>query len=140
MYCLDANVWVYYLDAGLDEHEAVAPHVEGVIEREPIFLPAVVAMEVVHYVSNQLAESERVVRTLLDLDGVTTASLTSEDVRRAATLLREYSNTGLGGRDASILATIERYDVTALWTHDRALATVAKTVEGLDVVDPVVDT
>jgi len=48
MYCLDANVWVYYLDAGLDEQEVVAARVDGVIEREPIFLPAVVAMEVVH--------------------------------------------------------------------------------------------
>ena len=68
---------------------------------------------------------------------MTTASLTIEDVRRAAELMREHANTGLGGRDASILATIERHDATALWTHDRALGAVVGAIEGLDVIDPI---
>jgi len=29
MYCLDANVWIYYFDDGLDEHAAVREPVSG---------------------------------------------------------------------------------------------------------------
>lgn len=139
MYCLDANVWVYYFDEGLDEHGAVAPAVRSLLESEPLFLTTVLQMEVVHYLSNQLAESDEAVTTFLNLDGTTVADLTAGDVERAADLLADHQNTALGGRDASILAAIERHDVTELWTHDAGLATAAGELDGLTVRDPVTD-
>lgn len=139
MYCLDANIWVYYFDSELDDHERIAHHIDTILGREPLFLPAVVAMEVVHYLSNQIVRSEPLVETFLHLDGTTTAPLTVADVRRASALLETHGNTGIGGRDAAILATMQRHAVSTLWTHDGALVAVAESLDWLDVVDPVVD-
>ncbi len=37
MYCLDANVWIYYFDQSLDEHSVVREPVDDVLQNEPIF-------------------------------------------------------------------------------------------------------
>lgn len=137
MYCLDANVWVYFFDADLEEHERVEPAVSSVLSSEPLFTTTVLQMEVVHYVSNQLAESEAILEEFFGMDGVNVTELTPADVERAAALLDDYANTGLGGRDASVLAAIERHDVSELWTHDEAFATVARDLDDLTVRDPV---
>lgn len=137
MYCLDANVWVYYLDAELPEHDDVGDAVTAVIESEPLLTPTVVQMEVVHYLTNQLSDSETPVRRFLNLEGQTAAALSPADVERAATLLHERPNSGIGGRDAAILAAVERYDVAELWTHDEDLLAVADRHPDLAAVDPV---
>lgn len=137
MYCLDGNVWVYYLDAELPEHDDVSDAVTAVVESQPLLTPTVIGMEVVHYLTNQLSDSETPVQQFLDLEGQTAAPLSQEDVERAAGLLHEYPNSGIGGRDAAILAATERYDVTELWTHDQDLLDVAEQRPNLVVVDPV---
>lgn len=139
MHCLDANVWIYYLDAGLQEHERVRDLVSDVLESEPLFTTTVLRMEVIHYLANQLADSESVVDRFLDVGGTTVAALTDEDARRAAALLHEYSNEGIGGRDASVLVALDRYEVDRLWTHDEALKRVARQRSTLSVFDPVID-
>lgn len=139
MYCLDANVWVYFFDEGYDEHAAVAPAVTSVLDGEQLFTTTVLQMEVIHYLSDQLADSEAIVDRFLGLDGTAVAELTDRDVDRAAEILHEHANTDLGGRDASVLTAIDRSDVTDLWTHDEALASVARQFDGIDVTDPVAE-
>jgi predicted nucleic acid-binding protein len=101
MYCLDANVWVYFLDEGLPEHEAVVDSVSPILSDEPVFTTTVLQMEVVHYLTNQLADSERVVERFLSIENCTVADLTTEDVRTGAGLLAEYDEVGIGGRDGT---------------------------------------
>lgn len=137
MYCLDTNVWVYYLDADLPEHEAVHEAVSDLLRSEPLFTTTVLQMEVVHYVSNQLKDSKPVIEGFLTAEGATTDSLSPDDVERAALILHEHQNSGLGGRDASVLAAIEEHDVTELWTHDSALKAVAHESVDVSVYDPV---
>jgi predicted nucleic acid-binding protein len=78
----------------------------------------VLQMEVVHYLTNQLADSEPY-------------------VDRAATLLAEYDGTGIGGRDATVLAAMERHGVERLWTHDGGLKRLDDRLDWLTVTDPV---
>ncbi len=137
MDCLDANVWVYLFDSGLDEHEAVRDPVADVLADEPVFTTTVLQMEVVHYLTSQLADSERYVDRFLRLNDVTVAELTTEDVDRAATLLAEHDGTGVGGRDGTVLAAMERHDVERLWTHDSGLKRLDDRLDWLTVVDPV---
>lgn len=137
MYCLDANIWVYYFDDGLDEHDAVRADVAGVLADEPLFTTTVLQMEVVHYLSNQLADSGEYVDRFLSLSGVAVADLTNEDVERGASLLRDHGETGIGGRDATVIAAMDRYDVERLWTHDEGLKRLGDSIEWLDVTDPV---
>jgi len=137
MYCLDANVWVYFLDEGLPEHEAVVDSVSPILSDEPVFTTTVLQMEVVHYLTNQLADSERVVERFLSIENCTVADLTTEDVRTGAGLLAEYDEVGIGGRDGTVLAAMDRYDVSRLWTHDSGLVEMGERLDWLDVTDPV---
>jgi predicted nucleic acid-binding protein len=139
MYCLDANVWIYYLDAGLPEHEAVQEAVAEVLRSAPILTTTVLQMEVVHYLTNQLEESERAIEHVLGMEDATVAALTPADVERAATVLSRHDDAGIGGRDATVLAAMERHDVTRLWTHDAALKRMGEELDWLDVTDPVSD-
>lgn len=139
MDCLDANVWIYYLDEDLTGHDAVVDRVGDVIRSEPVFLTTVLQLEVLHYVSNQLADCREVLDAFLTGDDVRVADLTSRDVERASELLGTHPQAGIGGRDASVLATMERNDVTRLWTHDTALRQMGERLDWLDVADPVAD-
>lgn len=137
MICLDANVWIYFLDKDLAEHDAVRPDVEGVLAGETVFTTTVLQMEVVHYLSNQLAESEPVIDRFLALEDVTTAQLTEADVGAASDLLADHEHTGIGGRDATVVTAMERYDVSRLWTHDDGLDRLGDELDWLTVTDPV---
>ncbi|WP_129114764.1 type II toxin-antitoxin system VapC family toxin [Halegenticoccus tardaugens] len=137
MYCLDANIWVYYFDAELSEHEAISEPVTRLLSAEPLFTTTVLQMEVVHYLNNQLAESADAVERFLNLENTTVAALSPEDVRAAATLLDAYPNLGIGGRDASVVAAMERTDVSTLWTHDAGLKRLGRRLDWLTVHDPV---
>lgn len=137
MYCLDANVWVYYLDADLPEHQSVREDVTELLESETLFTTTIIQMEVLHYLANQIAESESAVDQFLHLEATTVASLTPDDVERAASILRDHPNSGIGGRDATILTAVEEHGVNELWTHDADLKRVASDSVDVTVYDPV---
>lgn len=139
MDCLDANVWIYYLDDGLPEHEAVTDRVGEVVRTRPLFIPTVLQIEVLHYVTNQLANCQAVLNAFLTGEDVSVADLTAADVERASELLTDHEHAGIGGRDAAVLAAMERHDVSRLWTHDAALQRTAERFDWLDVTDPVTD-
>lgn len=139
MYCLDANVWIYYFDDALDEHAAVRQPVERVLRNDPIFTTTVLQMEVVHYLTNQLADSGETVDRFLRLSNVTTADLTSDDVDTGADLLETHAQSGIGGRDATVLAAMDRHAVSRLWTHDEGLKRLGDGLDWLTVTDPVDD-
>jgi len=137
MYCLDANVWIYFLDADLPEHDAARDGVADLLRRKPLFTTTVLQMEVVHYLTNQLAEGEEQVDAFLSMKDVSVAELRTEDVDRAADLLATHDQAGIGGRDATILAAMERHEVSRLWTHAEGLKRMAERLDWLSVTDPV---
>lgn len=137
MYCLDANVWIYFFDATLPEHDAVFEEVAPVVRSKPIHSPTVLQMEVIHYLNNRLSDAERAIERFLDVEDVQRADLTGDDVTRATDFLREFDQVGIGGRDATVLSAMERHDVRRLWTHDEALQRMGDRLDWLDVTDPV---
>lgn len=139
MRCLDTNVWIYYLDADLAEHDDVRERVDALVRSKPLFITTVLQTEVLHYVTNQMDGSEEAIETFLTGKDVTVADLTQEDVERAARLLTTYDHSGIGGRDATVLAAMERYDVSRLWTHDDALKRMDDRLDWLSVTDPVTE-
>lgn len=139
MYCLDANVWIYYLDTRTDEHESVVDTISDIVEDEPIFTTTVLQMEVVHYLHTQLTDPDELLDRFLFLEETLVAELRREDIEAATELLGTYPNTGIGGRDATVLAAMRRYDVSHLWTHDNGLKRVGADLEWLEVTDPVAE-
>jgi len=96
-------------------------------------MTTVIEMEVAHFLVRQLGPVEGLDRlaTLLaypfDVD-----PLDEEVVAGALEQLRLHSHLGVGGRDATVLASMARKGCDELWTHDAAL----KGVPGLRVRDP----
>lgn len=54
--------------------------------------------------------------------------------KRSIELLAKFSQTGIGGRDATILAAMEELGINKLMTHDRAF----KRIDSIKVIDPIV--
>ncbi len=94
-------------------------------------------MEVAHYLTNQLADSGETVDRFLRLSNVTTAELSERDVAAGANLLETHNQSGIGGRDATVLAAMKRHDVSRLWTHDEGLKRLDDRLNWLAVTDPV---
>lgn len=131
---IDSNIWCYYFDSSVKEHEPVSEELERVLEEEDVYLNTVIVMEVAHYLVKNLGAvkgKEKVEKLLefpfkvVDLDyTLMTDSIDS---------LAENTHTGIGGRDATILAAMEHEAEEKLLTHDQAF----KNVDGIEVVDPV---
>ena len=140
MYCLDANIWIYYLDADLPEHDVVRDPVRALLADQPLFTTTVLQMEIIHYLQKQLTDSHDAIDNVLTLEETTVANLTEEDIDTAADILSTHAQTGIGGRDATVIAAMQRNDIPELWTHDTGLKRLDERLDWLTVSDPVEDT
>jgi len=136
MLCVDANIWIYYLDERMEEHGRAAGELDDALDNEKLFLNTVIQMEVVHYLVRQLPEDQHV-EAFLNLDDVVVGSLEPKDVATASELMRNHEETGVGGRDCILLASMRKRGVRRLWTHDTDLKKLAKRLDWLRVNDPV---
>ena len=137
MICIDANIWVYYFDSRADEHERVRPQMADTLENRRPFCNTAIQMEVVHFFANQFEDTKRYVDRLLGFEDLAVADLVIEDVERARELLVSHPHVGIGGRDASLVASMERRGVPELWTHDQGLKRLGDRLDWLTVKDPV---
>jgi len=64
---------------------------------------------------------------------LTVDALDSSLLRDSLRLLARFTEVGIGGRDASLLASMERHGVTRLLTHDATF----RRVDWVEVVDPI---
>jgi predicted nucleic acid-binding protein len=133
MIMIDSNIWAYYLDADAPEHRSVAPAVRRSI-REGVLINTVVVIEVAHFLIKNLGPV--LGREKLDVFlgfPMQVDELTLNLAREATDELSKYSHLGVGGRDATLLASMRRRGVTKLMTHDEAL----KRVPSIEIFDPI---
>jgi predicted nucleic acid-binding protein len=92
-------------------------------------------MEVAHYLIKNLGSDEGKSKMdvflsypmeIMDLDQYL--------ARKSVEYLAKYSQTGIGGRDATILASMEELEIKKLMTHDRAF----RRLDFIEVVDPII--
>lgn len=139
MIFIDTNVWCYYLDARLPEHLDVIPSIRKALTEETVALNTVVAMEIAHYLSRNMdgASMAETMRTLLNLRTLKIIDLDRRLLDESIGHLSAYFRShGLGGRDATIIASILDHGVEALYTHDRGLVSICQEL-GINTVDPV---
>lgn len=133
MIMIDSNIWAYYFDVDAPEHKYVAPAVRKSLQ-EGVLINTVVAVEVAHFLIKNLGPV--VGKEKLDVFfsfPLQVDELTLDLTREATEELSKYSHLGVGGRDATLLASMRRKGVTKLMTHDEAL----KRVPGIAAFDPV---
>ncbi len=131
---IDSNIWAYYFDEKSQEHEFVVKPMEDLLSSGGIVVNTAIVMEVAHFLIKNLGPVEgaekvdvflRIPEVIIDLDYALAT--------RSISLLARYSHRGIGGRDATILATAEKLGENMIVTHDRAF----KGLEWIEVLDPV---
>lgn len=129
---IDSNIWAYYLDRTTPEHEKVLAPVRRVLKGE-VWINTIIQIEVAHYLVKRLGplagaeRAEGFMRYHFKVD-----ELTAERVHESVELLGRHSHLGVGGRDATLLATMRAVGIRRLMTHDEAL----KRVEWVKAIDP----
>ena len=133
MLAIDSNIWAYSMDSTVPEHRRAARAVDRALEGD-VLVNTVIQIEVAHYLVKRLGavagkEAADLFLTFpLTVDGLDPALL-----RDALRLLARYSDVGIGGRDASLLASMEKHGIARILTHDATF----RRVDWVEVVDPV---
>lgn len=128
---VDSNYWIYWMDSRHPEHRHVSKAMRAAI-REGILLNLTSLLTVAHYFRD-LGEAQ-LLSTMDKLRNLTTLNLAELDTTTADEALRilgRYSEMGIGGRDAVILATMQLHGVKRILTHDRDF----RKVKGIRVID-----
>lgn len=131
---IDTNIWCYYFDQSAKEHEMVSKYLETLFSSTKVIVNTVIIMELTHYLIKNLGpiRGREKVDKLLQSDLVIQDFSLSQTIV-AVTKLAEYSHTGIGGRDATILATMEELGIKQLVTHDHSF----KQIDSIAVEDPI---
>ncbi len=135
MLFIDSNIWCYYFDESSKEHDAVAAYIEKIIGKQEIAMNTLVVMELAHYLVKNLGS----IKGKEKVDKLLAFPFVIEEFDHAMLgasiqMLAQYTHTGIGGRDATILATMKELGITKLVTHDKAF----RKIDIIEVIDPAV--
>lgn len=133
MLIIDSNIWAYYFDSTTQEHSRVMGAVRNAIKREEILMNTVIQMEVAHYLIKRLGPvlGNEKLNVFLGYP-FKVDILDKELVSSAIELLAKYTHMGIGGRDATLIASMKKNNATKLMTHDKCL----KRIDWVKAIDP----
>ncbi|MFX1285579.1 MAG: type II toxin-antitoxin system VapC family toxin [Promethearchaeota archaeon] len=127
MITIDSMIWIYNYDPYAPESKNVKSWLrgkDGVLQsQEQIVLNTIIPLEVLHSISKKPSvDFTTAYNAALGIIALKNVILADFDVRLLAesmTLLGDYRIHGIGGRDASILATMKDRNVVKIATHDK---------------------
>ncbi len=134
MIFIDSNIWCYYFDSSSKEHKKVAEYIDSVLGKREIAMNTLVIMEISHYLIKTLGSinGREKINRLLEFPFII-EDFNYNLLLDSVDLLSQYTYTGIGGRDSSILATMKKLGIKQLASHDHAF----KKIDFIDVFDPV---
>jgi len=130
---IDSNIWCYYFDRSALEHDIVSEKLEQALD-EGVAINTVIEMEVAHYLIKNLGVQGKKKMDVFLSFHMQVVDFDQKLAKRSIELLAKFSQTGIGGRDATILAAMEELGIKKLMTHDRAF----KRIDSIEVIDPIV--
>ena len=134
MIFIDSNYWIYLFDKTTPEHQAVKDHFREIYPTATIMVTVVVMMEVMHYLVKRLGpEIAQKKWELLSTIPFEIGDLVHIELDTVFDMLKTYSFTGIGSRDASILAYMKKKKIVNIATHDENFTR----IESVEVIDPV---
>lgn len=139
MIFVDTNIWCYYFDARLPEHKHVKETLRNTLKSREVIINTVIVMEVSHYLTRNLdeAKAREKVRTFINLHNMKVVDFDKALMTLSLEYLTRYAKSdGLGGRDSTILASLEMLKIETLFTHDKDLEALAKKL-GVKIIDPI---
>ena len=127
MITLDSNIWIYYLDPTVREHEHVSNYVEDLIRNEQLLTAPLYGSKCPIIYIGQLQLKRKCLSVtlskLLRLSSMHVVDFDMELYFETIRLLGEFRHDRrasffIGGRDASIVAMMKKYNVKTIVTHD----------------------
>lgn len=133
MILIDSNMWCFYFSQSSKEHGKVTATIENILGKEQILSNTVIVMELSHFLVKNLGP--RIGKEKLDTFLSFPMNVIDVDfflMKKSIDLLCDYSHTGIGGRDATLLASLKQAKTNKIMTNDGAF----KKIDWVDVLDP----
>jgi predicted nucleic acid-binding protein len=138
MIFVDSNIWCYYFDQRLPEHEHVREPMREIIKSEEIVCNTIIVMEVAHYLVRHFKEeaARKKMDFFMNLRNMQILGFDRQMLTETLENLFEHGySDGLGGRDATIIATLNLQAVKKIVSHDSVFRRLASKLK-LEVIDP----
>ena len=138
MLFVDSNIWCYYFDTRLPEHLRVRDAMREIIKSQEIACNTVIVMEVAHYLVRHFTEkvARKKIETFVNLNNLDIADFNRQACNESVeTLLANSYVEGLGGRDATVIASMKLQNINKIVSHDDIFRRLANKLE-LEVIDP----
>ena len=138
MIFVDSNIWCYYFDQRLPEHEHVREPMREIIKSEEIVCNTIIVMEVAHYLVRHFKEeaARKKMDFFVNLRNMQILGFDRQMLTETLENLFEHGySDGLGGRDATIIATLNLQAVKKIVSHDSVFRRLASKLK-LEVIDP----
>ena len=139
MIFVDSNTWCYYFDQRLPEHEQVLEFMREIIKSEEIVCNTIIVMEVAHYIVRHFAEesARKKIDHFVNLRNMKIADFNRQIMTETIENLLEHGYTdGLGGRDATVIATMNSQNMKKIISYDSIFKRLADKLN-LEVIDPI---
>ena len=138
MLFVDSNIWCYYFDQRLPEYASVRDAMREIIKSEQIACNTVIVIEVAHYLVRHFTEkiARKKIETFINLTNIDIADFNRQALNQTVETLLAYAYTeGLGGRDATVIASMKLQNIKKIVSHDDIFKRLANKLE-LEVIDP----
>ncbi|MFX1516684.1 MAG: type II toxin-antitoxin system VapC family toxin [Promethearchaeota archaeon] len=124
---IDSMIWIYNYDPFAPESKNVKSWLmgkDGALQSyEQIILNTIIPIEVLHSIykkpSVDFTTAYNAALGIIALENVVLIDFDTRLLAESMTLLGDYRTYGIGGRDASILATMKDRNVVEIATHDK---------------------
>jgi len=120
---------------GCKEHAKVVSYLDKILKQEQIIINTVVIIEVAHYLIKNLGfAGKEKVNILLNLP-FKVIDFDYEQVKQSVNFLDKFSTTGtgIGGRDATLLAAMAKAGTNSIVTNDSSF----NHIKGIKVINPI---
>ncbi len=139
MIFVDSNMWCYYFDKRLPEHEHVLDIMRKTLTSDEIICNTLIVLEVAHYLVRHFSESaaQRKIELFTNLSNLTIVDFDRQSLTQALeSLIAHGYSDGLGGRDATVVATMNLKEIKTIISHDAVFKRLSTKLK-LDVIDPI---
>jgi predicted nucleic acid-binding protein len=138
MIFVDSNIWCYYFDQRLPEHEHVKEPMREIIKSTEIACNTIIVMEVAHYLVRHFTErtARRKIDFFINLRNMKIADFNRQAMTETLENLIEHAYTdGLGGRDATVITTMNSQNIKKIVSHDDIFKRLSSKLK-FEVIDP----
>jgi len=132
-------MWCYYFDQRLPEHEYVREPMREIIKTMEIACNTIIVMEVAHYLVRHFPAkaARKKIDLFVNLENMKIVDFNRQIMMEALENLVEHAYThGLGGRDATVIATLKLLRINKILSHDNIFKRLATKI-AIEIVDPI---